>query len=106
MDLHIFRTASDVAFFQYLLETTESVRIRIFCAPNLDWPQNSPMLKTRIVLRTMIFGAGMLAVLMLMCAGMPIQYVTREIGVKMVIRMSASVDSRQRLKVKLAVKTK
>jgi hypothetical protein len=30
MDLHIFRTASDVAFFQYLLETTESVRIRKF----------------------------------------------------------------------------
>lgn len=28
MDMHIFRTASDAAFFQHLLETTESVRIR------------------------------------------------------------------------------
>jgi len=28
-----------------------------------------PLLETRIVLRTMIFGAGVLAVLMLACAG-------------------------------------
>ena len=28
-----------------------------------------PLLETRIVLRTMIFGAGMLAVLVLACAG-------------------------------------